>query len=101
MTPKPKTLLYRDALAAVEQRIVDALPAIADSLISRAKSGDLVAATYLLDRIMGRAASLTHAPAEDRQAPYTDDDFRSDQEERQQDRDLRRMISGSGARERT
>jgi hypothetical protein len=26
MTPLPKTLLYRDTLATVEQRIVEALP---------------------------------------------------------------------------
>jgi hypothetical protein len=94
-------LLYRDALAKVEQRIVDALPTTAESLISQAKVGNLAAATYLLNQILGRAASLTHAPAEDRQAPYTDDDFRIEQHERQENRELIRIINGSGASERT
>lgn len=40
MSTKPKILLYRDDLPAVERRIVDALPEIADGLISRAKEGE-------------------------------------------------------------
>ena len=40
MSPKPRTLKYAEALQAVEQRVVDALPEIIDGLIDRAKDGD-------------------------------------------------------------
>jgi hypothetical protein len=79
MSDKPKALLYRDALTAVEQRIVNALPEIIDGLVARAKEGDTKAAVYLCDRILGRVASLEAAPVEDRRAPYTDDAFELDQ----------------------
>ena len=54
MSPKPRTLKYAEALQAVEQRVVDALPDIIDGLIDRAKDGDIKAAVYLCDRILGR-----------------------------------------------
>ena len=54
MSLKPRTLKYADALQAIEQRIVDALPEIVDGLIARAKDGDAKAAVYLCDRILGR-----------------------------------------------
>jgi hypothetical protein len=75
MTPKPKTLCYRDALDALEARIVEALPDILDTLIARAKEGDTRAATYLTDRILGRSAALAVPPVADARFPYTDDDF--------------------------
>jgi hypothetical protein len=56
MSAKPRTLKYAEALQAVEQRIVDALPEIIDGLIGRAKAGDAKAALYLCDRILGRPA---------------------------------------------
>jgi hypothetical protein len=94
MTSKPKALLYRDALAAVEQRFVDALPDIIDRLIARAKDGDTKAAIYLCDRILGRATGSASAPADDRRAPYTHDAFRLDQEENDA---FRRLLGGFGA----
>jgi hypothetical protein len=98
MTSKPKALLYRDTLAAVEQRIVDALPDIIDGLISRAKEGDAKAAVYLCDRILGRTAGSVSAPADDRRAPYTDDAFRLDEDEREGNDAFRRLLGGFGAR---
>src|SRR4051812_25553713 len=97
MTSKPKTLLYCDALAAVEQRIVDALPEIIDELINRAKQGDVKAAVYLCDRMLGRAAGSAVSPADDRRLPYSEDAFRLEQQEREGSEALRRMIAGLGA----
>ena len=58
MNPKPRTLKYAEALQAVEQRIVDALPEIIDGLIGRAKEGDvkaaLISATGFSERRRGR-----------------------------------------------
>ena len=97
MDAKPKTLLYRDALAAVEQRIVDALPDIIDGLIARAREGDTKAAVYLCDRILGRVAGSAMPPADDRREPYTEDAFRLDQQEREESNEMRRLLAGSGA----
>jgi hypothetical protein len=99
MTPKPKTLLYRDALAAVEQRIVEALPEIVDGLIARAKEGDVKAAVYLADRILGRVAGSAVPPADDRRVPFTDDDFLLEQKEQERSNTMRRMLAGFGASE--
>ena len=97
MDAKPKTLLYREALAAVEQRIVDALPDIIDGLIARAREGDTKAAVYLCDRILGRVAGSALPPADDRRVPYTEDAFRLDQQEREESNDMRRLLAGLGA----
>jgi hypothetical protein len=88
MSTRPKTLRYREALDAAEQRIVDALPEIIDGLIARAKGGDAKVAVYLCDRILGRTAGAKTAPADDRQAPYTEADFEEDEQEREEHRDL-------------
>ena len=69
MSTRPKTLRYREALDAAEQRIVDALPEIIDGLIARAKAGNSKAAVYLCDRILGKSAGAKTAPADDRQRP--------------------------------
>ena len=59
MSDRPKAVRVAEALADAEQRIVDALPGIVDRLIKQAEAGDLKAAVYLLDRIMGKpGASL-------------------------------------------
>jgi hypothetical protein len=98
MSPKPRTLKYADSLQAIEQRVVDALPDIVDALIRRAKVGDVKAAIYLCDRILGRSAGAKVAPADDREPPYTEAAFELDQEEQEEDNSLRRMMSLSGAR---
>ena len=98
MSEKPRTLRYAESLQAVEQRVVDALPDIVDGLIRRAKVGDVKAAIYLCDRILGRSAGAKVAPADDRDPPYTEAAFELDQEEREEDNSLRRMMSLSGAR---
>jgi hypothetical protein len=98
MSPKPKTLKYAEALERAEQRIVDALPEIIDGLISRAKDGDTKAAVYLCDRILGRTAGAKVAPADDREASYTEAAFELDQQERESDNGLRRLLAGNGAR---
>jgi hypothetical protein len=101
MSSRPKTLRYRDALDAAEQRIVNALPEIIDGLIACARDGDLKASTYLLDRILGKAAGATTAPVDDRLAPYTEEDFKEDEQEREEHRRLFGVLQSrhaSGAR---
>jgi hypothetical protein len=95
---QPRTLKYAETLQAVEQRIVDALPEIIDALIGRAKDGDLKAATYLADRILGRTTGAKIAPADDRQPPYTEAAFEAEEQEREEDHDIMRMLSITGAR---
>lgn len=89
MNAAPKTLLYRDAVRDVEARIVEALPDILDKLIAQAKEGDIRSATYLLDRVLGRAAGLKTAPVEDRRLPYT-------QQDAEQSARLARLLGGFG-----
>ena len=98
MSPTPRTLKYADALQAVEQRIVDALPEIIDGLIGRAKDGDVKAAVYLCDRILGKTAGAKVAPADDREAPYSEAAFELDQQEREEHNHLKRIFAGIGAR---
>ena len=100
MSPKPRTLKYAETLQAVEGRIVDALPEIIDALIGRAKAGDLKAAVYLADRILGRTAGARVAPADDRERPYDEAAFELDEQGREEDDDIRRMLALTGARKR-
>lgn len=97
MSPKPRTLKYAEGLQAAEQRIVDALPEIIDGLIGRAKDGDLKAAVYLCDRILGKTAGAKVAPADDHDLPYTEAAFELDQQERESDDEDRRLLGGFGA----
>jgi hypothetical protein len=99
MSSKPRTLKYAETLQAVEGRVVDALPEIIDALIARAKGGDLKAAIYLADRIMGRTAGAKIAPADDRERPYDEAAFELDEQEREDDDSIRRLIASRfGAR---
>jgi hypothetical protein len=98
MSPKPRTLKYAETLQAVEERVVAALPEIIDALIARAKAGDLKAATYLADRILGRTAGARIAPADDRERPYDQAAFEADEQEREEDHDLFRSLAITGAR---
>ena len=95
---QPRTLKYAETLQAVEQRVVDALPEIIDALIGRAKAGDLKAAAYLADRILGRTAGARIAPADDRERPYDEAAFEADEQQREEDADLGRIFSRFGAR---
>jgi hypothetical protein len=97
MHRKPKALVHADALAAVEQSIVDALLDIVEGLSAKAREGDVKAAVYLCDRILGRVAGTVTAPAEGRQAPYSENDHRLEATEREKDTDLRRLLAGCGA----
>ena len=72
---KPKALLYADMAACAEQKIADALPSIVDALIESAKGGDLGAARYLCDRILGRLAAVSVPPAYDERLPMTERDL--------------------------
>ena len=81
-----------------KQRVVDALPEIIDALIGRAKDGDLKAAIYLADRILGRTAGARVAPADDRERPYDEAAFELDEQEREEDNGIRQMFAVSGAR---
>jgi hypothetical protein len=81
VSAKPRCLKYSQAIEAAEQRIADALPEIIDRLVSLAKDGDLKASTYLLDRILGRSAGAKTAAADDRESPYTEEDFEEDEAE--------------------
>ena len=99
MSPKPRTLKYAEALEAVEQRVVDALPEIIDALIGRAKDGDLKAAVYLADRILGRTAGAKIAPADDREAPYDRSRLRAGSgKSGKRTTTCKRFFAGSGAR---
>ena len=98
MSEKPRTLRYAEAVQAVEQRVVDALPDIVDGLIRRAKGGDVKAAIYLCDRIFGRSPGAKVARADDRETPYTEAAFELDQDEQEEDNIFRRMMSTSGAK---
>ena len=86
MSPKPRTLRYSKALESVEQRVVDALPEIIDRLIGRAKDGDTTAAVYLCDRVLGRTTAARVAPADDREPPSTNAEFKLDEREREGER---------------
>jgi len=97
-SPKPRILKYSDTLQAVEERVVEALPEIIDALIGRAKAGDLKAAVYLADRILGRTAGAKIAPADDRERPYDEAAFELDEQEREEDDDIRRILAVSGPR---
>ncbi|MBV8314256.1 MAG: hypothetical protein JOZ53_04915, partial [Planctomycetaceae bacterium] len=66
-------------------------------LIARAQAGDAKAAVYLCDRILGRAAGSAVAPADDRQAPYTEGAFLLDQQDKGESDDMRRQLGGFGA----
>jgi hypothetical protein len=98
MDTKPKTLTYAADLAAIEKRIVDALPEIVDGLIGRAKEGDLKAAIYLCNRILGSPKGAMVAPADDRRLPYTEDDLELELQEDEEKKSLMRLLGGSGAR---
>jgi hypothetical protein len=98
MSAKPRTLKYAEALEVVEQRTVDALPDIIDLLIKRALDGDIKAAFYLCDRILGKTAGANVAPADDREPPFTEAAFELDQGEQEEDNAFRRMMSPNGAK---
>ena len=99
MSEKPKTLLYADDVAAVERRIVAALPEIVDGLIARAREGDVRAAVYLCDRILGRVAGSAAPPASDKTIPYTEEQFELDEADRLERESLfRDLIPRTGAR---
>ena len=98
MSEKPRTLRYAEALQAVEQRVVDALPDIVGGLIGRAKDGDVKAAIYLCDRILGRSPGAKVAPADDREPPYSEAAFELDQEDKEEDNVFRRIMSLDGAK---
>jgi hypothetical protein len=98
MSPTARTVEYAEALHAVEQRVVDALPEIIDGLIARAKDGDTKAAVYLCDRILGKAAGSKIAPADDREPPYTEAAFELDLKELEQRHDRRRIFAAFGAK---
>ena len=59
------------------------------------------ASTYLLDRILGKAAGAKTAPADDSQAPYSEADFEEDEQERDEHRRIFGVLQArqaSGAR---
>jgi hypothetical protein len=62
---KPKAYRFAGLSDCCENKIADALPDILDALIEQAKGGDLGAARYLCDRILGRTAGVPYAPVAD------------------------------------
>ncbi len=72
---KPKALRYADELAQAENKIIAALPDVIDGLIRAAKSGDVAASRYLLDRVFGRVNLQAAPPADDTAIPYSDADM--------------------------
>lgn len=79
---KPKALQYGNVAAEMEARIAAALPEIVDVLIQQAKAGDLGAARYLCDRMLGKSAGANKAPVEDTRMPYSEEDAARDERER-------------------
>ncbi len=79
---KPKALAYADTAALVEEKIVDALPDVTDALIQSAKNGDLGAARYLCDRILGRVAAVETPPVLDTAPPPDEADWEHEQRKR-------------------
>ncbi len=71
---KPKALVYASEIATAEGKIVSAMPALIDSLISAAQAGDTSAARYLLDRVLGRVKEQAAPIGEDTSLPLTDED---------------------------
>lgn len=64
MNDEMKRRLDPEALATVERRIVEALPEIVEGLVGRARQGDVRAAAYLIDRILGKTTAMKAPPAE-------------------------------------
>jgi hypothetical protein len=90
---KPKALLYAREIAEAEGKIVAAVPALIDVLITAAKGGDMAAARYVLDRVFGRVAEQAPALAEDRRLPYTEDDMELELANQESSRRMQRMMS--------
>jgi hypothetical protein len=93
---KPKALLHQATAAAVESKIADALPEIVDQLIVSAKGGDVAAARYLVDRLLGRVPALPAVPAEDTRQPFLEEDAEIAAAERESSRSMGRLLSGLG-----
>jgi hypothetical protein len=100
---KPKVLLHMATAAAVESKIADALPRIIDQLITAAEGGDVAAARYLCDRLLGRVPALATVPAEDTRLPYEEPDAATAAVEAEiaaaqarSDLELRRLLAGVG-----
>ena len=74
------------------------MPEIIDGLIDSAKGGDVAAARYLCDRLLGRVPALATVPAEDTRLPYTEEVAEVSAElaaaEAKQGMELRRLIAG-------
>jgi len=95
---KPKALFYADTAALVEEKIAAALPDITTALIKAAKKGDLGAARYLSDRLLGRVPALKTAPVEDKRFPFTEADADLEEAQRESIQDILRMIAGNSSR---
>ena len=92
---KPKALAYADTAALVEEKIAAALPEITDALITYATNGDVGAAKYLCDRILGRVATIETAPAGDTRPPFTEEDAEVAAAKRRSERELERLLAGA------
>jgi hypothetical protein len=86
---KPKALAFADTAALVEEKIAAALPDITDTLIEQAKNGDLGAAKYLCDRLLGRVATVETPPALDTAAPPDEADWEHEQRKRAFERQVK------------
>ena len=82
---KPKALRYAAELATAEEKIIAALPDVIDGLIRAAKTGDVAASRYLLDRVFGRVKEQEAPPADDMVFPYSEED--AEREEKRQARE--------------
>ncbi len=71
---KPKALRHASEIATAEAHIVSAMPELISQLIEAAKGGDVSAAKYLLDRVLGRVAAQAAPLADDRTLPMMEHD---------------------------
>ena len=63
----PMALRLPETAAAAEKAIADAIPQVVGKLVSMAMEGNVAAARYLVDRVLGRVAKV-YAPAEGAQS---------------------------------
>jgi gamma-glutamyl:cysteine ligase YbdK (ATP-grasp superfamily) len=79
---KPKALKYAVEIESAEAQILKALPSVLDGLIMSAKMGDVGAAKYLIDRVLGRVAPQAASLADDRELPMSEEDFEQAEQNR-------------------
>jgi hypothetical protein len=69
---KPKALRYAHEVAAAERTIIAAIPEMLAIIFKAARTGDVSAARYIMDRGLGRVQTQAKPIAEDYTLPFDD-----------------------------